>query len=238
MFLALAVCCGLIVVEPDLGTCVVIGIVGFAIWAAGGVRVAYLAGMVVCGVVFFVAAVLAEPYRLKRIISFLNPEEDPLGAGYHLLNSLIAIGTGGLTGRGLANGPAKYFFLAECHTDFIYSIICEEAGFLGAVLVILLFLLFGYLGFQVAKRESSTFGSLVALGMTLLITVQAFLNIAVAVGAAPTKGMALPLISYGGSSLVANMIAIGILLNIAANVEATYQARLDKRAGTLSYEAA
>jgi len=215
----LAISCGLIVLEPDLGTCVVIGAVTLAMWAVGGLSIRFLAGMIVLGVIGVAVGIVAEPYRVRRVLAFLDPEKDPLGSGYHLLNSLIAVGTGGLTGRGIANGPAKYYFLSECHTDFIFSIICEEAGFIGATAIILLFVAFTIIGLQVAKRAEDKFGRLVALGISLLIGVQGLGNVMVALGMLPTKGLALPLISYGGSSLLANMLALGIMMNIAIDVE-------------------
>lgn len=211
----LGVLAGLIVIEPDLGTCVVLGTIAVAMWAIGGVPIRYLAAMFLFGVIAVTAAIVLEPYRVKRILAFMDPEKDPLGAGYQLLNSLIAVGTGGLTGRGLGQGPAKYLFLSECHTDFIFSIICEEIGFIGASAVIVLFLGFVIIGLDVAKRASDPTAKLVAAGISLMIGVQAFGSMAVALGLVPTKGLALPLISYGGSSLLANMLAIGILISIA-----------------------
>ncbi|MCX7625198.1 MAG: putative lipid II flippase FtsW [Candidatus Sumerlaeaceae bacterium] len=214
----LSVLIGLIVIEPDLGTCVVLGTIAVAMWAIGGVPLRYLASMFLIGLIGVVAAIVFEPYRVKRVLAFMDPEKDPLGAGYQLLNSLIAVGTGGLTGRGLGQGPAKYLFLSECHTDFIFSIICEETGFIGATIVILLFLCFVIIGLDVAKRVNDPTAKLIAAGISLMIGVQAFGSMAVALGLVPTKGLALPLISYGGSSLLANMLAIGILINIAKNV--------------------
>ncbi len=218
----------LIIVEPDLGTCVVLGVIAFSMWAIGGVPLRYLAGLVLMGVGFVVAAVVAEPYRMRRLFAFMDPEKDPLGAGYHLLNSLIAVGTGGLTGRGIGQGPSKYLFLSECHTDFIFSIICEESGFIGAIIVAALFLLFVIVGLDVAKRVNDSVHKYVAVGVTVMIGTQAFGNMAVAVGLLPTKGLALPFISYGGSSLLANMIAVGILLSIAGKIE--YSPNSDEKA--------
>ncbi|MGC8840329.1 MAG: putative lipid II flippase FtsW [Candidatus Sumerlaeaceae bacterium] len=215
----LGVLVGLIIIEPDLGTCMVLGIIAFSMWAVGGVPIRYLASMILLGVGFVVVAVLAEPYRMRRLFAFLDPEQDPLGAGYHLLNSLIAVGTGGLTGRGIGQGPSKYLFLSECHTDFIFSIICEEAGFVGACIVLLLFLAFVIVGFDVAKRVEEIEQKLIAVGVTVMIGAQAFGNMAVAIGLLPTKGLALPFISYGGSSLLANMFAVGILIRIATEIE-------------------
>jgi cell division protein FtsW len=216
--LLVGILAGLIIVEPDLGTCVVLGVIAVSLWAVGGVPLRYLASMFVAGVALVIVAVIAEPYRVRRIFAFLDPEKDPLGAGYQLLNSLIAVGTGGLTGRGLGQGPAKYLFLSECHTDFIFSIVCEETGFVGAALVIFLFLAFVIIGLDVAKRVDDPQAKIIAAGISLMIGVQAFGSMAVALGLVPTKGLALPLISYGGSSLLANMMGIGILISIAKNV--------------------
>lgn len=219
MLVVLGMFVGLIIIEPDLGTCVVLGMIAFAMWLVGGVPIRHLAAMLIVGVAGIVAAIIFEPYRMRRILAFSDPEKDPLGAGYHLLNSLIAVGTGGLWGRGIGQGLSKYLFLSECHTDFIYSIICEEAGFVGATTILGLFLAFIFLGLSVAKHTDDPFGRLVAVGITVMIGGQALVNMLVAVGLAPTKGLALPLISYGGSSLATNLAAIGILLNIAADVE-------------------
>lgn len=222
MLMWLALFCGLIIIEPDLGTCVILGAIALAMWMVGGIAINYIASMIVGGVVAVAFAIYAEPYRLRRLFAFLDPEKDPLGAGYHLFNSLIAIGTGGLTGRGsgVGDGMAKYLFLNECHTDFIFSVICEETGFIGATIVILSFLVFSLLGYSVAKHcYDSLYARLVAVGITTMIATQAFGNMMVAVGLAPTKGLALPLVSYGGSSLLANMVAIGILLRIAMHVD-------------------
>ena len=161
------------------------------------------------------ALVFGAAYRRDRLFAFLNPEADPLGKGFQALQSLIAIGTGGLRGLGIGNGRQKLFFLPEPHTDFIFSIIGEELGFAGASLLIGLFAFLVWRGFRIAYRSRDRFAFYAALGLTLMIALQALINLSVTLCLLPTKGMALPLVSYGGSSLIATLMAIGILLNLS-----------------------
>ncbi len=207
--------CVLILAGKDFGTTVVLSSVCMILIFAGGVSLRYFGYLIACGVPLITIAVLIEPYRMKRIVSFLNPWDDIQNAGFQLYQSLLAIGSGGFFGVGLGESQQKLFYLPEAHTDFIYAIIGEETGFLGAGLIILLFSGFAVVGWMIVTRARNAFGQFLALGLTSLIILEALINIGVSIGALPTKGLALPFISYGGSSLVVKMITVGLLLNIA-----------------------
>lgn len=220
-----AVFLGLILAERDLGTVVVLGTVVFAMWCLARLRPAHLAGVVVIAIPGLVYAILAHGFRIARIMAFFEPEKYALTTGYQLNQSLIAVGSGGVFGRGLGLGLQKYMFLSEAHTDFIFAIVCEELGFIGAVGVVVLFLLLIVQGMRVALRAPDYCSCLTAAGMTLVIGVSAFVNFMVVLGLAPTKGLALPFISYGGSSLLGTLTCAGILLNIANQSSQTNGAR-------------
>jgi cell division protein FtsW len=209
----------LIVREPDLGTALVLfGVTGFMLLLAG-MEWKYLLGGVCAVLPGLAALLLMVPWRLRRILAFLNPDADPQGAGFHINQSLIAVGTGGLTGRGYMEGVQKLFFLPEAHTDFIFANIAEELGFIGAIAIVLLFVVFGVRGFRAAFRSIDPFARLVAFGITTTILLQAFFNISVVVSLVPTKGIPLPLISSGGTSVFVTLCSIGVLLNITKKVE-------------------
>ena len=158
---------------------------------------------------------MGASYRRRRLLAFLNPWDDPLGDGFQIIQSLIAVGTGGVWGRGLMNGVQKLFYLPEPHTDFIYSVISEELGLVGATAVILCFSIITWRGMRAALRAPDSFGAFLAVGLTTMIAVQALVNISVVLGLMPTKGMPLPFVSAGGSSLLVNLIGMGILLNVS-----------------------
>ena len=206
---------GLIMLQPDLGTGTVLMGAGVVLIFAAGARKKHLAFFFLLGVVGFVMLVLAAPYRIQRIVAFLNPWQDPLGAGYHLIQSLYAIGPGGLMGLGLGMSKQKHLYLPEPHTDFIFSILAEELGFLGAATVILLFAILVWRGIRVAIGVPGLFNSLVATGITAMIIIQALINIGVVSGAFPVTGITLPFLSYGGSSLTLTLAAVGILMNLS-----------------------
>jgi cell division protein FtsW len=205
----------LILREPDLGTSLAITLICAAMLFAAGLKVRYFAGATAAGFPVLYLVIVHVRYRLNRLIGFLHPASDPLGKGFQVLQSLTAVGTGGISGVGLMEGRQKLYFLPEPQTDFIYAVISEEWGFIGAVLVLLLFAVVLWRGLRAAAYCRDGFGHLLAVGLTVLLVGQAFVNISVVIGLLPTKGIPLPFISYGGSSLLMNLIAVGILLNIS-----------------------
>lgn len=211
----LAIVAGLILLQPDFGTAATILVVSAAMFFVAGLSWQRILLVALLLVPAAVALAFSADYRRARLMSFLNPEADPLGSGFQAMQSLIAIGTGGLTGLGIGNGRQKLFFLPEPHTDFIFSIIGEELGFVGALGLLLLFGMLVWRGAKVARHSRDRFAFYAAMGFTLLIAVQALINVSVALCLLPTKGMPLPLVSYGGSSLLTSMLAIGILLNLS-----------------------
>lgn len=210
----------LIVTEPDLGATVVTGLIVFVIWFVAGVRIRHLFLLVVAGFPCVGALIWMEPYRLVRLLSFVNPSNFTHTAAYqHLRQSLISVGSGGMFGLGLGKGLQKYLYLPEAHSDFIFAIICEELGFIGACGIILLYGVLIWQGIRVALKTPDFFGSLVATGIIAMIAIESMINMGVVLGCLPPKGLALPLLSYGGSSMLVTMSAIGILLNISKNKE-------------------
>lgn len=206
---------GLIMLQPDLGTGTVMLGASLLIVFTAGARIRHLAGLAAVGALGFVGLILAAPYRLQRITAFLDPWSDPLGAGYQIIQSLYAIGPGGLAGLGLGMSRQKYSYVPEPQTDFIFSILAEELGFIGGLLVLLLFLILVWRGMRVAMMIDDTFGSLLAVGIVGMVGVQVVINIGVVIGLMPVTGITLPLISYGGSSLTLMLTALGILLNLS-----------------------
>lgn len=205
--------------EPDLGTAVVVAGVFIAMLFSSGGSMSHLLGFAGAGALVAVAAVATKPYRLRRITSFMNPEADPLGDGYHAIQSLLAIGSGGFAGRGLGAGHQKFKYLPEAHTDYIFAILGEELGLVGTVGVVVLFLALLYKGFQIALHCRRPYLRLIAIGVSFQLTMQAFINIGVVTALTPSKGIPLPFISYGGTSIVFSLIAVGLLMNVAeANV--------------------
>ena len=205
---------GLILLQPDMGTAVsLLLIVGVMVFAAG-LPYKYLGGLMAVALPV-VYLLLREPYRWKRVMAFLDPWADPLGDGFQLIQSTIAVGAGGVFGRGLMDGLQKLFYLPEPHTDFIYAVIGEELGLIGALAILGCFGVIAWRGMRIAARAQDAFGTFVALGLTMMVVVQAFVNISVVLGLLPTKGIPLPLVSHGGSSLLVNLLGMGILLNIS-----------------------
>ena len=207
---------GLLLLEPDFGSTVILGALTFLLLFVGGARVGYLllAGLCALPVVFHLVA--SSPYRMRRLLSFLDPWSHRQDIGYQVSESLISIGSGGSLGLGIGDGRQKLFFLPAAHTDFIFSIIGEELGLVGVLFVIGCFVCIVVAGFSIARRASSAFGGYLALGLTSLVGLQAGINMAVTLGLLPTKGLTLPLVSYGGSSIVATCFALGLLLNVDA----------------------
>ncbi|MEZ5286054.1 MAG: putative lipid II flippase FtsW [Vicinamibacterales bacterium] len=206
---------GLILLEPDFGTAVsLLAVVTVMVYVAG-LSYKYFIGSVLLMIPVLVVVMLQAPYRVRRILAFLNPWADPLGDGFQIIQSLIAVGTGGVFGLGLMEGKQKLFFLPEPHTDFIYAVIAEETGMLGALVVLACFGVIAWRGMRTAFRAPDSFGAYLAIGLTMMLVLQAFVNISVVLGLAPTKGIPLPLVSAGGSSLLINLVGIGVLLNIS-----------------------
>lgn len=205
----------LIMLQPDFGTGVILVMAIMGMLFVGGVPISFFLKLGTIGVIGIVGLILAAPYRLTRILSFLNPWKDPLGSGFQIIQSLYAIGPGGLFGYGFLNSRQKHFYLPEPQTDFIFSIISEEFGFMGILIVASLFLLIIYRGFTIARNSSELFPKYVAFGITFQIAFQAILNLMVVVGLIPVTGVTLPFLSYGGSSLLITLCGIGILLNIS-----------------------
>lgn len=206
---------GMIMLQPDLGTgTVMVGTCVVMIFVAGA-RIAHFAWLGLAGVVGFVALVASAPYRIKRITSFLDPWEDPLGSGFQMIQSLLAIGPGGLFGLGLGQSRQKFFYLPEPQTDFIFAIISEELGFIGGSFIILLFALLLWRGIRIALGAPDLYGSFLAVGIISMVAIQVMINIGVVTGLIPVTGITLPFLSYGGSSLTLMLMAMGVLLNIS-----------------------
>jgi cell division protein FtsW len=205
---------GMIMLQPDLGTGTVMVGTCIAMIFVSGARISHFVGLGLIGVAGFAALVLSAPYRIKRITSFLNPWEDPLGSGFQIIQSLYAIGPGGLFGLGLGQSRQKFFYLPEPQTDFIFAILAEELGFIGGSLVLLLFSLLLWRGVRIALGAPDLYGSFLAIGIISMIAIQVMINIGVVTGLMPVTGITLPFLSYGGSSLTLMLMAIGVLLNI------------------------
>ncbi|MFC4023239.1 stage V sporulation protein E [Oceanobacillus longus] len=206
---------GLIMLQPDLGTGMVLVLTCMIMVYTAGARLTHFFGLAALGMLGFVGLIASAPYRINRITAFLNPWEDPLGDGFQIIQSLYAIGPGGLMGLGLGNSLQKYFYLPEPQTDFIFAILGEELGFIGGTAVILLFLLLLWRGIKISLEAPDLFGRFLSLGIAAMLAVQAMINISVVIGLIPVTGITLPFLSYGGSSLTLTLCSVGILLNIS-----------------------
>lgn len=215
--LGLGLFAGLFLIEPDFGSTVLTGLVIISMLYIGGTRLLYLAGFGSLGVLAFLYLLINNQNRMGRIFAFLNPDDYAQGEAWQLVNALNAFAAGGMKGAGLGNSIQKYDYLPEAHTDFIFPIIGEELGLVASLVILLLFFVLFVCGLRIAARANDDFGRFVALGFTLMITLQALINFAVVTGSMPTKGLALPFISYGGSSLLVCFSMIGILVNVAHN---------------------
>ena len=205
----------LILLQPDFGTAISLLLIVATMVFAAGLNYRYILGttLAMLPVLYFV--LISAPYRRRRLLAFWDPWADPLGDGFQVIQSLIAVGTGGVFGRGLMAGVQKLFYLPEPHTDFIYAVIGEELGLVGATGVLICFCIIAWRGMRIAMRAEDRFGAFVALGLTTMIAVQAFVNMSVVLGLMPTKGIPLPLVSAGGSSLLISLLGMGVLLNIS-----------------------
>jgi cell division protein FtsW len=211
---------GLVLLEPDLGTVVVMGMVTVGMLFLGGARLTHLLTLGLCAVPAVLVLVLGSSYRRQRLLTFLAPWKDASDAGFQITQSFLAFGSGGPFGVGLGEGKQKLFFLPEAHTDFVLALVGEELGLVGTGVIVLLFALFVVRGFQIAARARMPFGRYLGMGITLLIGIQALVNACVVTGLVPTKGLTLPFVSYGGSSLVISLLGVGILLNISRDRQA------------------
>ena len=207
----------LIMLEPDFGTAMVIVLTLVVLIFISGVKISFFVKIGLVGLLGIAGIIIAAPYRMKRIVSFLNPWSDPLGSGYQILQSLYAIGPGGLLGTGYLKSIQKNFYLPEPQTDFIFSIISEELGFLGVLIVSISFMFIFYRGMLTSLKSKDLFGKYLAFGLSFGLIIQASLNLMVVVGLIPVTGVTLPFLSYGGSSLLVSLASIGIILNVSRN---------------------
>lgn len=215
----------LVIAQPDMGTTLVLGFIGMGMLFVAGSPVRYLVPMSALGAALATAAALSEPYRRARVLAFLNPWADPLNTGYHTIQSLIALGSGGWLGVGLGASRQKWSYIPNAHTDFIFAILGEEMGLLGTLIVLGLFGFLVYLGIRVAQRAPDRFGMLIATGVTLWVGFQAIVNIGAVTASMPVTGVPLPLVSFGGSSLLITLTAMGILTNIARQTKPYRQSK-------------
>lgn len=214
-YLIIGAFCILIALEPDLGTPILLTVVGLNLLFIGGARLWHIVLSGLSLVPFVILEILRKPYRIYRMKTFFKSWYDIDSGSYQLTQSILALGSGGFFGKGLGQSQLKMMYLPEAHTDFIFPILGEELGFLGAMFVISLFVLFAWRGFKIARNARDLFGSYLALGITFIIVFQAAINLGVASGVLPTKGLPLPFVSFGGSSLMINLISVGVLLNIS-----------------------
>ena len=210
---------GLIVLQPDLGTAIACASIAACILYVAGMRLRYFTYAVGASLVPLYFLIFHVAFRRDRILAFLNPYAERQKAGFHLIQSLIAVSTGGITGTGLMEGKQKLFYLPEPHTDFIFAVTAEELGLVGAMFVVALFAIFLWRGMRASWRTEDVFGRYLAVGITSMVVLQAFINISVVLGMMPTKGIPLPLVSYGGSSLFVTLACVGVLLNITKQAE-------------------
>ncbi len=213
---------GLVMLQPDLGTALSIIVIVSAMIFAAGINYRYIIGLLLVSLPAAYLVLMSADYRRRRMLVFLDPWNDPLGDGFQVIQSLIAVGTGGVFGRGLMAGVQKLFYLPYPHTDFIYAVIGEELGLVGATIVLACFCVIAWRGLRTAMRAPDRFGAFLALGLTAMIVVQAFFNISVVLGLLPTKGIPLPFVSFGGSSLLMSMVGMGILLNVSQHASASH----------------
>ena len=210
---------GLIVMQPDLGTAIACAAITACILFAAGLQLKYLGYGLLASLLPLYFLIFHVAYRRARILAFLDPYSDPQGRGFHIIQSLIAVSTGGLTGVGLMEGKQKLFYLPEPHTDFIFAVTAEEVGLIGSFVLVALFGVFLWRGIRTALRTQDNFGKFLAVGITSMVVVQAFINISVVLGLMPTKGIPLPFVSYGGSSLFVTLACVGVLLNVTRQAE-------------------
>lgn len=231
---AIAVLAALVMLQPDLGTTVILGVIGFGLMFVAGAPLRHLVPLGAVGIAIALLGALSASYRRARIVAFLNPWADPLNTGYQTIQSLIALGSGGWLGVGLGASRQKWMYVPNAHTDFIYSILGEEMGLLGTLAVLGVFAFLAYLGLRTARKAPDRFGVLIASGITIWISAQALINIGAVTASLPVTGVPLPLVSFGGSSLVVSLTAMGILANIAAqSTKVKKRAKGQRNSGTV-----
>ena len=213
---------GLILIEPDLGTAVSVLMIAAVMVFAAGINYRYIVALFLTSLPALYVLLMTSDYRRRRVTAFLDPWSDPLGSGFQIIQSMIAVGTGGMFGRGLMAGVQKLYFLPEPHNDFIYSVIAEELGLIGATIVVVCFCVITWRGLRTAMRAPDRFGAFLAIGLTTMVAFQAFFNISVVLGLLPTKGIPLPFVSAGGSSLLINMIGMAMLLNVSQHASPSH----------------
>jgi cell division protein FtsW len=210
-----AILAGLIVLQPDLGTAISLLVISFVLLFVAGLDVRWIAASAIFAIPAFYVLVFRVKYRRDRIFAFMNPWEEPLGRGFQIIQSLLSVASGGVAGLGFMEGKQKLFYLPEAHTDFIFAVVGEELGMIGTCALLLLFSVFLWRGIRTSLRAPDLFGFYLGLGITMMVCVQAFINMSVVLGLLPTKGIPLPFLSYGGSSFVVMLGAVGILLNVS-----------------------
>jgi cell division protein FtsW len=220
--LVVGVVIALILLQPDFGTSMSVVLIVTVMVFAGGLHYRYFVGLLLIALPAIYLVLVSASYRRRRLLAFWDPWADPLGDGFQIIQSLIAVGTGGVFGRGLMAGVQKLFYLPEPHNDFIYAVISEELGFIGATVVIACFCVITWRGLRTALRAPDRFGAFLALGLTTMVAFQAFFNVSVVLGLLPTKGLPLPFVSYGGSSLLINLLGMGILLNVSQHASSNH----------------
>ncbi|MBI4845965.1 MAG: putative lipid II flippase FtsW [Candidatus Omnitrophica bacterium] len=214
ILLAMGVVCGLILIQPDLGTVLAIVMICFILFFVGGVKVTHIISQILISLPLLYVLIFSVPYRRNRILAFLDPWKDPKGVGFQIIQSLVALGSGGLSGLGLGAGKQKLLYLPAAYTDFIFSIIGEELGFIGAAALTIVFGLFLFQAMQICLKAKDSFARFLAFGLLSCLAIEAIVNMGVVTSLLPTKGLPFPFISYGGTSLVFNMVYVGLILNI------------------------
>jgi cell division protein FtsW len=215
----LAVMIGLLMIQPDMGSSMTLAAVAIVMLFAAGTRLSYIFSMFLMALPILYFLVMNVEYRRRRIMSFLDPWQDPMSSGFQIIQSWLAFGKGGLVGQGLGEGQQKLFYLPEAHTDFILSVVGEELGFAGVLVISAMFFLLVLRSIRVALYAEDNFGRYLAFGIAILLGLEAFINMGVVTGLLPTKGLALPFISYGGSSLIISLLSVGILLSVSSRMK-------------------
>ncbi|MDD5382890.1 MAG: putative lipid II flippase FtsW [Candidatus Margulisbacteria bacterium] len=221
LLIVVGIVAALIVAQPDLGTALTILVTAFILLFVAGAKNVHLASLGGIGILGVLAISLASPYRLRRLLAFIDPWKDPQGIGFQVIQSLLAVGSGGIFGVGLGASRQKFFYLPQQFTDFIFAILCEETGLIGAATVVVLFIIFAGRGIRIAFSAADHFNYLLASGLVSWLTLQALMNIMVVLGLIPTTGIPLPFISYGGTATIVNLFAVGIVLNISLQAKKT-----------------